>query len=215
MAGNAKPITAGLNIEATYTVHGVSGSQGSGGTISNPGLFNGITIDEWNTANVMYWYGTSNYIDITINQPCNIWRSGTAGWKQYTAPFIIEKFDNSIWTVVAHTQTITQITHLQWEKTITNLPSGRYRFKVGAASLRMDSEWYLEQAVTLKFLIQDGLLLKNIVEGNLTTVCNTTDGSTAIETAFLTNGMGNLSSWNNSLINQIVDKPAKIAIYKK
>ena len=56
MAGISRPspISNNLKKEAQYNVLSVVGSQGSGGTIASCGLFNGVNINEWNTANVMY-----------------------------------------------------------------------------------------------------------------------------------------------------------------
>lgn len=65
------------------------------------------------------------------------------------------------------------------------------------------------------FLIQDGTELKTINSGSLVTVCNTTDDSTTIESAFSTSGLDNLSVWNNSLASQINNNTFKVAIYRK
>ena len=65
------------------------------------------------------------------------------------------------------------------------------------------------------FLIQDGTELKTINSGNLVTVCNTTDTDTIIENAFNTNGISDLSVWNDSLTNQVTNSTFNIVAYRK
>ena len=73
----------------------------------------------------------------------------------------------------------------------------------------------IEYGIILKYLIQDGTELKTINGSNLVTVCNTTDDDSVIENSFLTNGLDNLSAWNNSLASQINNNTFKVAIYRK
>ena len=73
----------------------------------------------------------------------------------------------------------------------------------------------IEYGIILKYLIQDGTELKTISGSNLITVCNTTDDNSVIENSFLTNGLDNLSAWNNSLASQINNNTFKVAIYRK
>ena len=73
----------------------------------------------------------------------------------------------------------------------------------------------IEYGIILKYLIQDGTELKTINGSNLITVCNTTDDNSVIENSFLTNGLDNLSAWNNSLASQINNNTFKVAIYRK
>lgn len=150
MAGSAKPIVVGLGIEATYTVLGVVGSQGSGGTVAKAGLLNEVCANEWNTSNVMYFSDSTTYIEIEINEDCNIWRSGTTTWINGIYPLKILKYNGTSYNDVTnlYPQTLTPINEYKWEKTIDNLPKGRYKFigKGGTLSSnqRIDSEWYLE-----------------------------------------------------------------------
>lgn len=72
-----------------------------------------------------------------------------------------------------------------------------------------------EYGTIFKYLIQDGTELKTMDSGNLVTVCNTTDDSSIIESAFMTSGLDDLSAWNNSLTGQIVNSTFKVAIYRK
>lgn len=73
----------------------------------------------------------------------------------------------------------------------------------------------IEYGIILKHLIQDGTELKTINGSNLVTICNTTDDSTTIESAFVTSGLSNLSTWSNSLTSQIVNNTFKVATYRK
>lgn len=145
-AGTAKPSEAGR--EASYEVINVKGSQGSGGTASKCGLFDGTQVNEWNTAKVMYWEEAGNYVDINIKEACNIWRSGTTPWDVYFGPLKILKWDGTQYNDItkSYTQTTSKINEKQWEKTISNLQPGTYRFET--KGIRLDSEWYLEIADT-------------------------------------------------------------------
>jgi F5/8 type C domain. len=143
MAGSAKPNIEGLNIEADYTLVRANSNIGQTGM----GLFDGTQSDEWNTNRVFYWYDSTDYIEVEIRSKLvNIWRSGTSSWPGYTSPLQIYKLENDTFVNVTsqYPQTITPINHTNWEKTISNLPKGRYRFIKGA-SLRIDSEWFIEK----------------------------------------------------------------------
>lgn len=83
-------------------------------------------------------------------------------------------------------------------------------------AIDIDDTGYLVNPVpVVKLLVQDGSLLKTISSGNLVTVCNTTDSDTIIENAFNTNGLSDLSLWNDSLTNQIVNNTFKVVVYRK
>lgn len=147
MAGNCKPSIAGLGREASYTVLAMSSSQESGGTVNNCGLFNGTNPNELNTSNVFYWKYLSNFLEIEINEDCNIWRCGTKSWPTAIGTLNVflynestSSYDNITSTV---NQTITAITNDNWEKTFTKLKKGKYKFTTGNG-LRLDSEWYIE-----------------------------------------------------------------------
>lgn len=142
-AGAAKPFEAGN--EAGYEVLAVKGANQSGGTPEKCGLFDGTQVNEWQTSPVMYWYDSNTYLEINIKEDCNIWRSGVSGYPSYKAPLKILKWNSTEYEDItaAITQTLSSITHQQWEKTISNLPAGTYRFEYGTG-YRIDSEWYLE-----------------------------------------------------------------------
>jgi len=146
-AGNAKPIDEGK--EAEYEVLNVIGSQGSGGAVNSCGLFDGTQVNEWNTKKVMYWQGSNNYVELDIKEVCNIWRSGTTSWSGNANPLKILKWDGTQYNDITatYTQALSKITENDWEKTISNMQPGRYRFEYGTG-LRIDSEWYLESLET-------------------------------------------------------------------
>lgn len=142
-AGTAKP--SGVQKEASYEVLGVNGHQHSGNSINDCGLFDGTQVNEWNTSNVMYWSDYSTYVELNINEPCNIWRSGTTTWSRYYKPLKILKWDGTNYNDITSTinQSLSPITETSWEKTISNLPAGRYKFAY-KENYRLDSEWYIE-----------------------------------------------------------------------
>lgn len=147
MAGNCRPMVVGLREEATYTVLSMSSSQGTGGTVENCGLFNGTNPNEWNTSNIFYWYNTTDFLEIEINEDCNIWRSGTKSWATSNGKLNIFLYNDttSSYDDITSTveQTTTAIGNDSWEKTIVGLKKGRYKFTISSAS-RIDSEWYIE-----------------------------------------------------------------------
>lgn len=146
MAGIAKPNDNML--EVSYVVNSFySTDNGSSDNGDSCGLFNGVVVDEWSTNNVFYFRQSNNYIDITINNDCNIYRCGTASWSEgYQTKLKIEKYENEEWIDI--TGSITQnekaITHLEWDKWITNLQRGRYKFSY-LNGVRLDSEWFIEK----------------------------------------------------------------------
>lgn len=148
MAGIAKPSEAGY--EANYEILELVSTTASGGTIDSCGLFNGLTPNEWNGANVMYFRSPSSYITIKINNGFNIWRCGTSNWAYRSAPLTIYKYDEVLdtWNDISSsvTQNLSQISNSQWEKWIAGLPKGTYRFNGGSSEpYRIDSEWYIER----------------------------------------------------------------------
>lgn len=146
MAGIAKPNNNML--EASYVVNSFySTNNGSSDNGDSCGLFDGVVVDEWSTNNVFYFRGSDNYVDITINNDCNIYRCGTASWSEgYQNKLKIEKYENEEWIDI--TGSITQneraITLFEWDKWITNLQKGRYKFS-NAYGVRLDSEWFIEK----------------------------------------------------------------------
>lgn len=166
MAGKSKPNILNLGQEASYQVLSLVGSQGSGGTVQLPGLFDGNNPNEWNTLKVMYWQTADNFIEINISTPkVNIWRSGTTSWKQYIGSLKIKYWNGSSYVDVTNNylQTVTQIAETQWEKTILDLPSGRYRFEYGTAfrlipngslKLQFQVESYFHQVINIIRLLK-------------------------------------------------------------
>ena len=88
--------------------------------------------------------------------------------------------------------------------------------KLAFDAIDIDDTGYIVNPVpVVKLLVQDGSLLKTISSGNLVTVCNTTDSDTIIENAFNTSGLNDLSLWNDTLTNQIVNSTFNIVAYRK
>ncbi|EPY2304972.1 hypothetical protein ACXATD_000596 [Clostridium sporogenes] len=157
MAGIAKPNIEKLGKEAKYKVISIKASSGSGGTLEKCGLFDGITSNAWNTPEVFYWNEDYDYhleIDI-LSDNINIWRSGTANFSSYCNPLIIYKWDENDYVDVSnlYKQTTSAIKNGEWEKTIYDLPKGRYKF-TNNKKLRLDSEWYIEEIKNNKYLLK-------------------------------------------------------------
>lgn len=157
MGGIAKPNIEKLGKEAKYKVISIKSSSGSGGTLEKCGLFDGTTPNAWNIPEVFYWNEGYDYhleIDI-LSYHVNIWRSGTANFSSYCNPLIIYKWNGNEYIDVSdlYKQTTSAIKNGEWEKTIYNLPKGRYKF-TNNKKLRLDSEWYIEEVKNNKYLIK-------------------------------------------------------------
>lgn len=195
MAGVAKPSVSNLGAEITPTI---IGSLSRVGNVS--GLFDGTMVNEWNTNRVMYWEYSGHYVELDIPKCCNIWRSGTLEWKDQNFPLAIKKWNGTSYDDVTNLYNLptTQIDNTKWEKFVQNLPAGRYRFE-RMDGYRIDSEWYIETAVTTKSLVKIGTELKTFKDGEFVTV------SPQTEADWKAQGIENL----NTLFTPIskVDKP--------
>lgn len=156
MAGNMKPNIPNLGGEAIYTL-----LKGCGNSVSQNGigLFDGTCVNEWDSNRVFYWSGSSSYLDIEIlSSKVNIYRSGTTSWSGNMGVLDILKHDGTDYTIkVTEQYTLpcsTSTTEKSWDKFINQLPSGKYRFKQ-KSGLRIDSEWYIEDALVKKILLKD------------------------------------------------------------
>lgn len=124
----------------------------------NPnGLFDGKRTNNFNTSDVCYWQA-GHYVVITFMQPVNIYRSGTYNWTGHCTKFKISKLNEETETYTDITsnvaQTTSEINNDQWELTIEGLPAGTYKFQI-TSGLRLDSEWFLEEANS-PYLLKNG-----------------------------------------------------------
>lgn len=146
MAGIAKPNNN--MTEARYVVNSfVSSANGSSANGDTCGLFDGTMVNEWNTTHVFYFTSSSHYIDITIYDNCNMYRCGTSSYtNDYEHKLKIEKYANEEWIDITDeiTQNEKPISHLEWDKWISNFPKGRYKFSY-LNGYRLDSEWFIEK----------------------------------------------------------------------
>lgn len=181
MAGIARPTVAHLGREVLPT------NLTSGGAIvgSVNGLFDGICADEWNTVRICYWKSNS-YIEFTIDRKVNIWRCGTTGWATtHCSLFRIEKLqDDGTYLDITNkiNQYVSPITEKEWEKTVSELDKGTYRFY--PKSTRLDSEWYVEAVDRfIIFMNQKYYTIENntLVEINEEITANIIDDRGALE----------------------------------
>jgi hypothetical protein len=134
---------------ATNLVNKITASliSGNGSSGSNPlGLFDGTSINEWNTVRVMYWNNSTNYIEIKVNEPFKIWRSGT-GYTTYSSPLKIEikNINGSYTDVSSYNNAAVNVNNTQWALMTNEIPAGQYRFT--GVGLHIDSEWFIEGKV--------------------------------------------------------------------
>lgn len=206
MAGLARP--SGVGNEADYTL--ISGSSDKFQT--GAGLFDGTQVNEWDSDNVFYWQETGDYVEIEVTSyTFNIWRSGTTTWSDKNSSLTIQKWDTDTLSYVDvtanYTQTITVINETQWEKYISGLPSGKYKFSQIVNGGRIDSEWYLE-AKEIKHLFEDGSDIKKW-DSSWVTV----GSSPVTETMFLNDGMNDLTDITINGLNQLVSTNPRILTY--
>jgi hypothetical protein len=111
------------------------------------GLFDGVHSTDWTNNQLFYWLTPTDYVEITITVPVNIYRSGTTPWTDYNTPLKILKknVDGSYNDVSAtHNVATPQIDETQWAKSVSNLRPGTYKLQKGI-SYTMDSEWFVEE----------------------------------------------------------------------
>lgn len=140
MAGNLKPNVSDLRKEASYTVN----SYRFYNSYPQCPLFDGKT-SKWQGGSDAYWYDNTFYLDITINNDCNIYKLSQIDYYAAThqAPFTIHRYENGTWFDVTKSYgQVFKYTPSTWVKTISNLPKGRYKF---TSKMRMDAEWYIER----------------------------------------------------------------------
>jgi hypothetical protein len=144
MSGTLIPSVSNLGKEIIPTI--ISSNTMYAGA---PGLWDGKA---GNTGVSTYWYSSSHYIEIDIPNICNIYR---LGYNVNKAPLTILKYNGTSYDDVTslYPQTL-EVTSALWEKTISKLPAGRYKFQ-GGNGLRVDNEWYLEK-INYYLIMQQG-----------------------------------------------------------
>lgn len=159
MAGAAKPTVVGLNREVKTTVRTYSlanqtkAEYAFDGICAYGGYYRTCTIDFW----------TSSYIEISIPEPCNIWRCGYNDYPQNRNVLKILALQNNTWVDVSSKYNLatTVLYNNQWAMFIKAIPAGIYR--IGFNNNRVDSEWYCELCkLPDKFLIKMDNKLYNI-----------------------------------------------------
>lgn len=152
MAGIAKPNIEGLKKQASYKLIGFNNQIGN----TQPcGLFDGITTKSL-TETSFYWYNQETYyIEIEIlSESVNIWKIGYG--EQYKAALKIYKYNDitdAYEDISSQISQTLQAGEMVWEKTISNLSKGKYKFcgnskpdyETTGAYYRLDTEWYIEE----------------------------------------------------------------------
>lgn len=173
MAGTAKPNINNLGSEVIPTIiysqdYLLTGAKG---------LFDGVQTNQlqYNEL-VCFWHDSSIYIDLLIPQNCNIWRSGVNNYKGYNYPLKILKYNGSSYDDVTalYPQILNAIGNTEWEKTISNLSAGQYRFQYDNG-YRVDCEWYLEKVTIIKCLIKQNNQYYSIKDNTITQLGAPTD----------------------------------------
>lgn len=152
MAGLSKPNISNLGPEVTnYTINGSSTSSGS----DAHNLFDGIIGNTAYASSGPYSWARfaydTDYIDISIPKKFNLWVHPALNQAVPGGVLNIKKYVDYTWVNVG----VEQYAPLNgvWSKTCENMEAGRYKFEV-YASMRTDSEWYIEEVVVNKFLIK-------------------------------------------------------------
>lgn len=161
---NGYPGVQNLKVEDNYKVNSYSCYS----NYSPCPLFDkeNIAGTSYGNSSTFYWNNTSCYLDVTFNEEVNIWRAGCTSYANasYSNPFIIKKWEESTstWDIITSsvTQKVNPINSTTWEKTIENLPEGRYRFEIENGKYRIDSCWYVEAANSNEYLTRCTLGIK-------------------------------------------------------
>lgn len=160
MAGLCRPEICKNSIEAKYRTIMCCDREISNNVSSvNCELFDSISTGTW-MAGVMYWETNINYVEIEIQQTCNIYRSGTSYSERIGKLRILFKNKESdIYTDITSSivQHLKPLNNNEWGLYIEKLKPGFYKFQGGFDSSvnRIDSEWFLEFAGKYTLIFKD------------------------------------------------------------
>jgi hypothetical protein len=197
MSGILKPNVIGLGKEITLT-NITYGNITWAGLFTN-GLFDGSNNDI-NFAENYGWAVEADYIQFTTNSKINIWRQVSKGYSTYLGLLKIFKKDiNGNFVDITSTinQVVTNLPILSWEKTISNLSAGTYRITGGGTS-RIDGEWYIEENITYKYLIQNETNDLFTINNGLVNLAT----QTTSEALYLASGFNDIILLNGTTFNQ-------------
>ena len=190
MAKDLKPNVIGLGREVTPTDVKGTGYYAS----SAVNLFDGIIDTNNPMSNAYYWSSAIDhnlyYVEFTISSEVNVWRCPHPTYLdsglQANALKIYKK-ENDVFVDISsqYNQVVTTLGSNEWEKTISNLKPGTYRFLIplsysGTVS-RIDGEWYLEKCTKSTYLIKKDDMYYNIED---TTFDITKDVYTSIDKTY-------------------------------
>jgi len=154
MAGNSKPnVDLSIYGEANYVINDSfsKGHQINDVYTGKVGryLFDGLIGAVNNNTTFIWMYNTTDFVDITIGQSCNIWtirRQDLSTGTSYCAPLIVKKYNTTtkLWETTSIVDNTTVIAKGLWTKSFINISAGRYRFEKKVTANRYDTEWYLE-----------------------------------------------------------------------
>ncbi len=146
MAGTAKP--SNVNAEITDYTLGAFSTRNSRiySAIKPSNLFNQSITGAWTTG--FDWNYSGDYMTITINKKCNIWRYNGADVTQNKALSI---------TPATFKQQNTLTTAKGWQLWVEELEPGTYTFAY-KSGYRGDFEWYLESVENPSAMIKAKVL---------------------------------------------------------
>ena len=151
-----------LNVtyESNFEVLSLQQFANSGGTTENCGLFNGVIPNEYSTENVFYWYESGDHITIRVDNPFRIWRWGVDSWSGYRDPLNLYKLgdDGTTWTDVSsqYNLPLNSIGNSDDPEVFTEtIPQGTYKFEITTHNNRIDTEWYIENMMTMVCLFKN------------------------------------------------------------
>lgn len=177
------PLSASASIPSGATGEKVTpilvGGQGDNFNQNGAGLFDGNNVDEWNSNKVFYWSGAGKYVEVTFPVKVNIYRSGTTTWVgDYGALIISKKENNGSYTNLTsyYPQNLSGVNQNQWEKWLSELPAGTYKFEYNGIKTRIDSEWYVESSEPVNNTPSTSTNV-TWTNGSLTAIVNETPGN--------------------------------------
>lgn len=162
MAGDLKPSDEGLQREIDYILNASYG-WGANGEV----LFNGEVGTAYNNGTAFYFDSTTSvaYIDISLNEKCNIWCHSNPSCADNNACYLyVFKYINEEWVDITESTEQHGRKKDSWSLCFPNLPKGRYKFTLNdniktegtTGGFRTDDEWYLEYVQPkTAYLLQD------------------------------------------------------------
>ncbi len=138
MAGTAKPSITPLGPEVSCVINNSSLATGTAELLFNQSIGTGSQGGSY-----CYWTTTSQYIDLTIQEDCNLWAINMYDNTRYGGRLVIYRWNGTGFILYSWGKPPVA-PFSNWQKFYHGLIAGRYRFYIESDAY-LATEWYLEK----------------------------------------------------------------------